>query len=196
MINRKLYGNILLPLFSTALLAGCVTFSNIPSGKEIVLGPDEGLVIIGGPVDVRLVFHSGDKEDGKFYSDTYKLPSGIVGKPENGYLIRKLKVTEQSRGYGLFRIVADQAYAANCTQALPVFDVKAGQIQYYGDFHLSKELSGININFDNNFEAAKAHFASLYPKNTIAITNANMQFFQQGRCTQGGGIVYIPIYRK
>ena len=63
---------------ASSILSGCVSFSNIQPSEKLSLGTDEALVVFGVSEGAKIVFHSGDIKDGKFFADGW-LPYGIVG---------------------------------------------------------------------------------------------------------------------
>ncbi len=189
MMNSKFSAIVLL----ATLMSACVSHSNIAPGGSVQLGPDEGLVIVGAPADSTVVFHSGEANDGKFVSDGW-LPEGITGKAESGYFIRKLKATAPGRGYGMVMIKTDRWYKPSCTQSMVVLEVKAGQIQYYGDFFFDGQGASLAIYNKKDIQAATSRLNMILPNTSVTVKNGEMRLLKQGRCPPAGGATFIPVY--
>jgi hypothetical protein len=189
----KLTLSTFITLFSS-LLSGCLSMSNIQANSNFELSPDEGIVIIAAPDNLRIAFHSGNIVENKFFDDEL-LPKGFVGNPESGYLIRKLKATNKDRGYGLTSLYTaeKQTYTAKCLeQEEMVLEVKPGVIQYYTDISFIADAASIKLSYNTDLNKAAEYIKQYFPKNTIPIALGNFKQVLKGTCYPNE--ITIPIY--
>ncbi|KPC49628.1 hypothetical protein [Amantichitinum ursilacus] len=93
--------------------------------------------------------------DGAFF---IKLP------PAHSFIVMKLPVDEAGRfGPDVFALNG-KAYFRYCKgDALPAVALKAGEVVYVGDVHLTKDKGTFNLAFAQDFAAAKKFVARDYP---------------------------------
>lgn len=181
-----------LTISATLALSGCVSYNNVAPTGNLKLNADEGLVIIGVPPGARLSFHSGDITDGKFTQD--RLPEGISGYSEDGYFVRKLKATQDGRGYGMVSLTLNRVFAPGCGQKMAVLSVKPGQVQYYGNFSFVNKGNSVGIRYDSDPASARQYITNSFPNLALPFEDGIAQSLEQGFCVKGGGTTYIPIF--
>lgn len=198
--DRRVY-RIVLKLMAVLLVAsgvsGCVTYSNLESDTDFKMGADEGIVVIGVPSNAGVRIHHGTVENGKF-SPTQGMPYGIVGTPQDGFLVRKIPVLGSGQVYALQSVTADRVYSASCGQSILAFSVRPREIQYITTVLVSRVGDRVRIGQRQDLAAAVEYLKKRYPGVALPVTEGHFEFVEQTHCPSSSSVpttIYLPARR-
>lgn len=192
----NLIKNTVIASLTCIFISSCLSTKNIDATKSFNLKPNEGIAIIGLDQGANALFWMGDFIDGKFKPDGV-FPKGLSLVSGEPYIVQKAVATTNNRRYGMESInIGKDIFGYSCGQDLPVLSLKAGAVQYYGDFALEKKDGKLIVKHSFNIAKAQEYINQHYPDKHWVLENGEIITSKKADCIAPAGfpiIIYIRI---
>lgn len=178
-----------------SVIGGCLSTQNIAVNGDVSLKSNEGIVVIGLDEGTKGLFWMGNYGNGTFIPDGF-FPKGFSLVSGESYMVQKAEITTETRRYGLQTIERGKdIFGFGCEQELPVLSLKAGEVQYFGDFSLLKNGSNLSVKHSFNIEKAQAFIDQHYPNKKWKLVTGDFVVAKKAACIQSISpiIIYIRI---
>lgn len=188
---RLIVGSFAASMF---FVSGCVTTSNFNSVVDSSLKPNEGIVVIGLDDGAKGLFWMGDFTEGRFRADGF-FPKGFSLATGEPYLVQRAEATTDRRRYGLESIVhGERVFGIPCDTELPVLSLKAGAVQYFGDFSIENNGSGLSVRHSFNLEKAQQYVDKAFPQENWQLEMGEYVVARKQACPKSTIPVILYIY--
>jgi len=180
-----------------SLCAGCASVGRLDKGIPAP-AKNESIFVLGVTPENHRVMIFGGSTDTGFFKQNW-LPAAFYGGAEGGFIVGKAKagstlaitdvrVTESDKAIlGLDFIPCDGAKTL-------VFEAPAGKVTYLGSVHYGVTGKGLQIDYWNDFEAARAYLSSAYPALSPKVEQGGYKLLPVMQPCTSTTTVYVPVY--
>jgi len=159
----------------------------------------ESIFVLGvAPDNHRVMIFPGSTDTG-FFAQNQWLPAAFYGGAEGGFIVGKAKagstlaitdvrVTESGKSIlGLDFVPCDGAKTL-------VFDAPAGKVTYLGSVQYGVTDKGLQIDYWNDLEAARAYLSGAYPALSARLEQGGYKLLPVMQPCTSTTTVYVPVY--